>query len=214
MHRCIRNLLVPASLSAALLLGACGGDDSSTPTTEAPATTASTAGTPGTPGSPTTAGSPGTAPASTGAPSGQIVQVVTSDYAFGGIPDEVPAGTRFEVTNASTDELHELVVFPLPDTETRSVDEIVHGDLNATLAALPQPALVVLAPPGGGDQIVAVGDGTLSEPGRYLAICTIPTGADAQAYLEAAAQSGGERPDVPGGPPHFVHGMYAEINVA
>ena len=59
---------------------------------------------------------------------------------------------------------------------------------------------------------MAVGDGTLQEPGRYLVICTIPTGADPAEYLAAEATSNGP-PDVEGGPPHFTHGMYAELDV-
>ena len=58
-----------------------------------------------------------------------------------------------------------------------------------------------------------VGTGTLAEPGRYLIICAIPTGVDPGEYLTAAAESEGGPPDVPGGPPHFVHGMYGQITV-
>jgi hypothetical protein len=61
--------------------------------------------------------------------------------------------------------------------------------------------------------IPAVGDGTLSEPGRYLILCSIPTGADPDEYLKAAAESQGGPPEVPGGPPHLVNGMYGEIVV-
>ena len=71
---------------------------------------------------------------------------------------------------------------------------------------------MLLAPPGEG-AIAAVGDGTLSEPGRYAIICAIPTGADPAEYLAAAAESEGGPPEVPGGPPHFVNGMFAEIVV-
>ena len=38
-------------------------------------------------------------------------------------------------------------------------------------------AAVLLADPGG-EQIAAIGDGVLSEPGRYLLLCAIPTGVD------------------------------------
>ena len=72
---------------------------------------------------------------------------------------------------------------------------------------------VLLQAPGSSDVIPAVGDGTLSEPGRYLVICAIPTGADPMEYLEAAAQSEEGPPEVEGGPPHFVNGMYAEVVV-
>ncbi len=41
---------------------------------------------------------------------------------------------------------------------------------------------------------------TLTQPGRYIFVCTIPTGADPAAYREAA-KTPGPPPDVPGGPP-------------
>ena len=59
--------------------------------------------------------------------------------------------------------------------------------------------------------IKAVGDGKLTEKGRYAVICTIPTGADPQAYLNAPPSDG--PPNVPGGPPHLVNGMFGEITV-
>ena len=54
--------------------------------------------------------------------------------------------------------------------------------------------------------------GFVAEPGRYLILCAIPTGADPAEYLAAAATSEGP-PQVEGGQPHFMNGMYAEILV-
>ena len=71
-------------------------------------------------------------------------------------------------------------------------------------------AVLLTAP--GGEQIAAVGDGTLAEPGRYLIMCAIPTGADAEEYLAAAATSDGPT-QVEGGAPHFAHGMFAALIV-
>jgi hypothetical protein len=58
-----------------------------------------------------------------------------------------------------------------------------------------------------------VGDGKLTEKGRYAVICAIPTGADPQAYLAAASGPSDGPPNVPGGPPHLVQGMFGEITV-
>jgi hypothetical protein len=104
-----------------------------------------------------------------------------------------------------------LVAFRLPDDEERSIDELVHPSPGELVGALGEPVAVMLAVPGG-DPIHAVGDGTLSEPGRYAVMCFIPTGADPGEYLAAAAESEGP-PQVDGGPPHFVHGMAAELTV-
>ena len=140
-----------------------------------------------------------------------VLDVTMDDFHFGEIPDEVPAGTRIEVSNASDNELHEFVAFRLADDETRSAEEIITSPDVGELLGGSMPATVVLAAPGG-DAVYAVGDGTLSEPGRYLVLCAIPTGADVQEYLDAAATSEGP-PQVDGGPPHLANGMFAELTV-
>jgi hypothetical protein len=148
----------------------------------------------------------------TAAPSEGAVEVALVDYAFVGLPASVEAGTTLTVVNQSEAEVHELVAFRLPEGEERTMDELVglpEEDLGPILG---EPATVLIAPPGG-PMIPAVGDGTLSEPGRYLILCFIPTGADPEEYMEAA-QSGEGPPDVAGGPPHFVNGMRAELTVS
>ncbi|MGH9225681.1 MAG: hypothetical protein ACRD2W_18275 [Acidimicrobiales bacterium] len=138
--------------------------------------------------------------------------VTAEDYRFTGLPSTVEAGTTLTLTNASKVEMHELVAFLLPDSETRSIDELIklpEADLERLFAG--EPATVLLAPPDGGEQIKAVGDGTLKVKGRYAIFCAIPTGADPAAYLAAAGS--GDPPQVAGGPPHFTQGMYAQVTV-
>ena len=81
-------------------------------------------------------------------------------------------------------------------------------------AAIPgDPALVIVAKPGE-DGALLVGDGNLSEPGRYAIVCFIPTGVDPDAYLTAVEASGGGAPAIEGaGPPHAFNGMYQEVTV-
>lgn len=143
---------------------------------------------------------------------GEVLAVVMDDFHYDGLPDSVAAGTRIEASNESANEIHEFVAIRLADDEQRSAEEIVSGDIGAVLAST-QPTAVLLVPPGGADQIAAVGDGTLTEPGRYLIMCLIPTGADPDEYLAAAATSEGP-PQVDGGPPHIAHGMFAELTVS
>ncbi len=138
-----------------------------------------------------------------------VLAIEMSDFTYGEIPDEVPTGTRIEVTNASAKELHEVVTYRLPDDDERSVADVI-ADAESLLTSGP-PVAVLLAEPDG-EQHAAVGDGTLEEPGRYVIFCAIPTGADAGEYLAAAATSDGP-PQVDGGPPHFVNGMYTELTV-
>lgn len=134
------------------------------------------------------------------------------DYEFAGLPDTVAPGTRFTVVNQAESELHELVAFHLPEDEDRSVGELAELPPEELVGALGQPVTVLLAEPGG-PEIPAVGDGTVSQPGRYAIMCFIPTGADPQEYLQAAAETEEGPPQVEGGPPHFVHGMHAELTV-
>lgn len=140
--------------------------------------------------------------------------VTAADYSFQNLPKEVDAGTTFKLENASTKELHEMVMIRIPDSETRPMSDLVklpESELDRLFAG--DPAMVLLRPPGGGEQINAVGDGKLAEKGRYAVICAIPTGADPAAYLAAAQSSQGGPPNVPGGAPHFVQGMFGEIKV-
>lgn len=140
------------------------------------------------------------------------LEVVLRDFAFDGLPAAVAAGTRLTVVNEAERELHELVAFRLPDDEDRSVADLAGLSPPELMATLGEPTTVLLAEPGG-PTIPAVGDGTLAEPGRYALMCFIPTGVEPAVYLDAAAESDEGPPDVGGGPPHIVHGMYAELTV-
>jgi hypothetical protein len=141
------------------------------------------------------------------------VEVTLVDYGFEDLPETVPAGTKFTVVNNSKIEIHEFVAFRLEDDDDRSADEIAKLPMDQLMALFSgEPATVLLAPPNGGEQINAVGDGTLDEPGRYVIFCVIPTGADPEEYLEAAG-SGEGPPQVAGGAPHFMNGMYGEVTV-
>lgn len=142
----------------------------------------------------------------------EVVEVTLVDFAFEGLPATVEAGTTVTVSNEAEAELHELVAFRLPDDEDRSVDELAGLSPQELTTALGEPAHVQLAEPGG-EPVLAVGDGTLSEPGRYAVMCFIPTGVDPQEYLRVAAETEQGPPQVEGGPPHFVHGMFTELTV-
>ncbi|HMS89401.1 MAG TPA: hypothetical protein PKE56_13195 [Acidimicrobiales bacterium] len=194
-----RRLGAVLATAAVLFAPACGSDDdeTTTATTEAPATSAPTPDAPAEP-----------------ADDDHTLHVTAVDFAFEDLPSEIPAGTRITLGNDAPSEMHELVAIRLPDEETRSATELMalpEAELGALMGGA-EPATVLLAEPGG-EQIPAVGDGTLTEPGRYLILCAIPTGVDPAVYLQAAAESAGGPPEVEGGPPHFVNGMFAEVTV-
>jgi hypothetical protein len=190
-----------------LVVTACGDDDDDDGGAANEATAAGAAET-------TTAAATGSSGGSDGAAAGDDAVVVgLVDYEFVDLPASVPAGTRLTVENRSEAELHELVALRLPDDEERSVEELLalpEEEQDAVLGTA-EPAMVLLAPPGSSEVIPAVGDGTLTEPGRYLVACAIPTGADPEAYLDAPPSDG--PPAVDGGPPHFMNGMFGEIVV-
>lgn len=144
----------------------------------------------------------------------QTVTVSAVDYAFEDLPSSVPAGTTLGLVNHSEAEAHELVAFRLPADETRSAEDLaaLPPEEQGALFGDAEPAAVLMAPPGE-EATAVVGDGTLTQPGRYLILCSIPTGADPDELMAAAAASTGGPPDVAGGPPHLAHGMIADLTV-
>ena len=139
--------------------------------------------------------------------------VTAIDYAYVGLPDEVPAGTEIALVNDSEVEVHEFVAVHLDEDETRPVEELVQlppEELGALFAGV---ETVIIAPPSA-DGFTVEGDGRLDTPGRYAIVCVIPTGADPDEYLAAAAEAEGGPPDVAGGPPHIAAGMFAELIVS
>ncbi|HEX7134777.1 MAG TPA: hypothetical protein VF228_19535 [Iamia sp.] len=195
-------------LSAGLLLTACGDDDEATASDDTAAETTEEETT-------STAASPLDDATDNGVEDG-VLTVELVDYGFEGLPESVPAGTKLEVENTSTSEFHEMVVFKLPEGETRSAEELAglsEEEQGAVFAG--PPAAVLLAGPNGGEQTAAVGDGTLSEPGNYVMFCFIPVGADPDVYAEAAEnpEAGPPAEDPDAGPPHHTEGMYADLVV-
>lgn len=177
------------ALTVAVAATACGDDDDGTATGDAAS-----------PGEPTTH------------------EVTADDYEFRGLPGSVAAGARLELANVSEVEVHELVAIRLPDGEERSAEEIMdlpEDELDEVLSE-DEIAMVLLAPPASQGEAV-LGDGTLDDPGRYLLLCFLPTGADPDEVMDAFERFDpevDEEPPVPQtGPPHVVHGMLGELTV-
>lgn len=187
------HALIPALILASTgVLGACGDDDDEADAAD------------------TTAEAAEAAEAADTSHDGPAVTVGLVDYAFEDIPATVEAGTTLTLQNHSDAEVHEMVVFPAPDERTAAeLFALPPEELETLFTA--EPTMVLVAPPGE-SSIAAVGDGTLTEPGRYVAFCAIPIGADPQAWLAAAEEADGP-PEVDGGPPHFTGGMVADIVV-
>ncbi len=198
--------LAPVAIAGALALTlvACGDDDDSTPATTAAAAATTTAA----------AGSDTTMDHGSMPMDHPTVAIDGIDYRFDNMPADVKAGTMFTFKNTSTKEFHEMVAIRIPDTEKRSVQELTALTEAETDAVFGDtlPAFVMVAGPGE-DGIPVLGDGTITEPGRYAVICAIPVGADPAAVAEAMQTASSEPPDLGDGPPHFTNGMFAELNV-
>ena len=191
-RRAHRRFLAPTALILALGLAACGDSDDDEDAVATP---------------------PTTAPADRDV-EGETVEVSAVDYGFVGIPTSLPAGSELSLTNDSEGEVHEIVLFRLPEGETRSAQEILMLGEEEVGKITGPPQGVSVALPGEEGRVV-LGDLAVDDPGRYVMACFVPTGADPQAYrdLMAAPPASDEPPDIPGGPPHFTQGMVAEFTV-
>lgn len=202
--------LVAACLVTAVSFSACGSDDDTA--TDSPVETTATTETPDE-GTGTDAPVETTATTvPTDSPTGETIVVTAVDYGFEGLPETVPVGTKISLVNEGN-EPHEFVAMPIPAEETRSVEELVQlpeEELGAVFGAA-EPATVILAATGQTDVPGAVvGDGTLTEPGRYIIVCFLPVGSD-----DSVLESEGPPPegDGPQAMPHVMQGMYAELTV-
>lgn len=143
------------------------------------------------------------------------VEITAVDYAFEDVPESVAPGTELTLSNASTSEVHEMVIFHVDDDQTMPLDEIVRMAAEESDGPPPewlQFAGFDVAMPGESG-FAPEGPVVLDEPGRYLLLCLIPTGADPAAYEEAMASGASEAPQADGGPPHVAQGMAAELVV-
>ncbi|MCB9373091.1 MAG: hypothetical protein H6518_09945 [Microthrixaceae bacterium] len=191
-----RTAITSLLLASALALAAVGcGSDAESASDDTAATTTS---------APTTS-----APTTTDAGDTGTVVIEGSDYAFGNVPETVSVGTTLELDNTSDTELHELVAFRVDTDEP--LDDLLALPQDELERQLGIPTAVLVQPPGAPEAFAAVGDGTLTEPGRYVLLCTIPQGADPEAYVAAAQAAQGGRPEGFDGAPHFTLGMAAEV---
>lgn len=208
MFNLSRRAVAGGLVALLAVTGAACSDDDDEPneTGDAPTTTAAEETT-------TTAGEETT---TTEGAAGEVIEIIgtndgTSSYAFEDVPtDPVPAGSRLSLVNTGT-EPHELILIRIPDEETRPVGDLVSlsdEELGAVFGGEPEPATVILAASGTTDTPGAVvGDGTVTEPGRYAVLCFLPVGSTDD-LLEADGP-----PEDATTPPHAALGMFAELTV-
>lgn len=126
------------------------------------------------------------------------ITITATEYAFEGT-DALEAGGHFAVNFENHGkELHELHVARVDDGEERSMEELFQ-DPNGEDATTEVGH--AFACPGGVAESAGV---DMSEPGRYLVVCFMPTGLTPETDPADFAKLG---------PPHAKNGMAVEVDV-
>jgi hypothetical protein len=134
--------------------------------------------------------------------------LTASEYAFGGLPDEVAAGSTIITLENIGEEVHEIIMFKVNDGVTETADELM---------ALPEEEVeqkmtfqaAAFGFPGATAHTV-----TGLTPGRYIALCFLPQGATPEVISQMEGPEDSLPPGVEVGPPHFTQGMIHEFVVA
>jgi uncharacterized cupredoxin-like copper-binding protein len=122
------------------------------------------------------------------------LDVTAVDYAFEGVPDELPTGYTVVTFSNEGQEQHEMFALRFNDDTTESLEELSELPDEEVFTKI-SPVNATWAPPGGSDTV----SWNLAEPGRYAIVCFIPVG--------SVGESEGD------GPPHFAEGMVQEFTV-
>jgi hypothetical protein len=131
---------------------------------------------------------------------GEKGEVQAVDYAFEGIPDELPAGqTILQITNEGA-EIHEMGLFRKNDGVAQPMAEILALGEEEAFELVTTAGFKFMGEPGGVAYMYAD-----LEPGDYAAVCFLPVGATDFAALESLGEDA---------PPHFTQGMVREFTVA
>ena len=122
------------------------------------------------------------------------LDVALSEYAFGGIPAEVPAGPTILTAEATGEEVHEIIIIRINDDVTLSLEELL---------ALPEEESDTMITFAGG--MFGIFPGTSQStvldltPGRYVAICFFPQGATPEVFEQMMAAEEAAEGSIPAG---------------
>jgi hypothetical protein len=145
------------------------------------------------------------------------VEVLATEYAFGGLPEELASGPTVVSLTNNGEEMHEIILVRKNDGVTASAEELLALPEDEALAQVQMVGMAFAAPGETGHTVADLA------PGDYIAVCFIPEGTTPEVLEQMmAAESGGPtgatgpEGSAPMGsepPPHFVHGMVQEFTV-
>lgn len=126
------------------------------------------------------------------------VDVVATDYSYGGITPDAAAGiTSFELDNQGS-EPHELRIFRKADGVSTAAEELLGLPEDQLATQAPEVSSGAYATPGSSSYFVAD-----LQPGSYFAACSVLVGSNDQTA-----------PPADDAPHHFDEGMVVEFTVA
>lgn len=161
-------------------------------------------------GSAGASGSPSASGGATAEPSGVAdadITVTGLDYAFAGIPDDVPAGSSLGLRNEGN-EVHEMLVIRINDDVTQTLQELLALPQEQSSELVQQVGFAIADPGEDAEETV-----TLAEAGNYGMLCFIPIGTTSVPE-GTPPPSGAPLPSgVGSGPPHFTAGMIKQFTV-
>ncbi|MPY93056.1 MAG: hypothetical protein GEV08_08320 [Acidimicrobiia bacterium] len=132
--------------------------------------------------------------------------LTATEYAFDGIPEEVPEGPVILTLENNGAEVHEVAVMRVNDGVDETAEQLLGLPEEEAMAKATFAGAAFAFP---GSSSYGVADLTA---GRYIAVCFLPIGATP----ELMSQMEGPDSSLPAGagPPHFTAGMVNEFEVA
>jgi hypothetical protein len=124
----------------------------------------------------------------------ETLEVIATDFAYAGIPDELSTGYHVVSFANEGQEQHEMFVFRINDGVAETLDEIFETPEEEIFDKI-TPVNAAFALPEATD----TASWNLASEGRYAAVCFIPVG--------SVGENEGD------GPPHFTEGMVHEFTV-
>lgn len=138
------------------------------------------------------------------------LDVAASDYAYGGLPTELPAGPIIIKLQNIGEEVHELALMRVNDDVTLTVEEILELPEEESMTMTTMAGMAFAFPGTAGQTVIDL------TPGRYVALCFLPEGATPEIISELSGpeDTSPAALELRENPPHFALGMIQEITVS